>query len=149
MGTRQPDGDGVASRGSALGFVLLLGVVSLFADATYEGARSIVGAYLNLLGASAAAVGFVAGLGEFLGYALRLVSGYAGDRTGRYWAIALTGYVVNLFAVPALALAGRWETAAALVIAERIGKALRTPARDAMLSHAAGQMGRGWAFGVH
>jgi MFS family permease len=136
-------------RRSAVKFVVLLGVVSLFADLTYEGARSAVGRYLGILGASATAVGIVAGLGELVGYAFRLVSGYLSDRTGRYWAITILGYGVNLLSVPLLALAGRWELAAALIILERIGKALRTPARDAMLSHATGSMGRGWAFGLH
>jgi MFS family permease len=126
-----------------------LGVVSLFADATYEGARSITGPFLGSLGASATIVGIVAGLGELVGYALRLVSGYLSDRTGRYWTITLVGYVVNLLAVPVLALAGRWEIAAALIIAERFGKAIRNPPRDAMLSHATSEVGRGWGFGLH
>ncbi|RME62361.1 MAG: MFS transporter [Caldilineae bacterium] len=130
-------------------FVVLLGLVSLFGDVTYEGARSITGPYLAVLGASGAAVGVTAGLGELVGYGLRLVSGWISDRTRRYWAITLLGYGVNLLAVPALALAGRWEVAAALIVAERFGKAIRTPARDAMLSHATTQMGRGWGFGLH
>ncbi len=134
---------------SALKFVVLIGVVSLFADMTYEGARSINGQYLALLGASASVVGIVAGFGELIGYGLRLLSGYVSDRTGRYWAVTIVGYVVNLAAVPLLALAGRWEIAALLMIAERVGKAIRTPARDAMLSHATKEMGRGWGFGVH
>lgn len=134
---------------TALRFVVLLGVVSLFADMTYEGARSITGPYLALLGASGAAVGFISGFGELLGYGLRLVSGYLSDRTGRYWFFTFLGYSLNLLVVPLLALAGRWEVAAALMIAERIGKALRTPARDAMLSHATKEMGRGWGFGLH
>ncbi|MDR7555785.1 MAG: MFS transporter [Armatimonadota bacterium] len=137
------------SRRTALRFVVLLGVVSLLADATYEGSRSVTGPYLAVLGASATAVGVVAGLGELVGYALRLVSGRLADRTRRYWAITITGYVVNLAAVPALALAGHWTTAAALVVAERVGKAIRTPARDAMLSHATQQVGRGYGFGLH
>ncbi|MCS7286542.1 MAG: MFS transporter [Anaerolineae bacterium] len=116
---------------------------------TYEGARSITGPYLGLLGASAAVVGVVAGLGELLGYSLRLVSGYLSDRTRQYWGFTFVGYAVNLLAVPLLALAGRWEVAAALIVAERIGKAIRTPARDAMLSHATSRIGRGWGFGVH
>jgi MFS family permease len=127
----------------------LLGVVSLFADMTYEGARSITGPYLGALGASATVVGVVAGLGELLGYALRLASGYVADRTRRYWTLTVVGYLVNLGAVPLLALTGRWQAAAALMIAERIGKAIRTPARDAMLSHATQQVGRGWGFGLH
>jgi MFS family permease len=132
-----------------MSFVILLGVVSLFSDMTYEGARSITGPYLALLGASATAVGVVAGLGELVGYGLRLVSGYLSDRSGRYWLFTLAGYGLNLLAVPLLALAGRWEIAAALIIAERMGKAVRTPARDAMLSHATKEMGRGWGFGLH
>lgn len=134
---------------TALRFVILLGVVSLLSDATYEGARSITGPFLAALGASGAAVGFVAGFGELVGYGLRLLSGFLSDKTKRYWAITIVGYSVNLLAVPLLALAGRWETAAALMIAERVGKALRTPARDAMLSHATSKMGRGWGFGLH
>lgn len=141
----QPD----APKATALRFVVLLGVVSLFADMTYEAARSITGPYLALLGAGATVVGIVAGFGELIGYALRLVSGYVADRTGKYWAVAMLGYLVNMAAVPALALAGRWELAAFLIIAERAGKAIRTPARDAMLSHATAKMGRGWGFGLH
>lgn len=137
------------AKASALKFVILIGVVSLFADMTYEGARSITGPYLAVLGASGTIVGIVAGFGELVGYALRLVSGYISDRTGRYWTITLFGYVLNMLAVPLLALAGQWEVAAFLMIAERMGKAIRTPARDAMLSHATQRMGRGWGFGVH
>ncbi|MBI4277997.1 MAG: MFS transporter [Armatimonadetes bacterium] len=136
-------------RSPAARFILLLGIVSLGADMTYEGARSIAGPFLAVLGASATAVGVIAGLGELIGYGLRLASGHLADRTGRYWTITVLGYALNLAAVPLLALAGRWEVAAGLIIAERVGKAIRTPARDAMLSHAAHAVGRGWAFGVH
>jgi len=143
-----PGGNDI-SRRSALGFVVLLGVVSLLADMTYEGARSIAGPYLAALGASGAIVGIVAGFGELVGYGLRLVSGPISDRTRRYWAMTVTGYAINLLAVPLLALAGRWEVAAGLMVAERIGKAIRNPPRDAMLSHATSRLGAGWAFGLH
>ena len=139
----------VISKATAFKFVILLGVVSLFADMTYEGARGITGPYLAHLGASGTVVGVVAGFGELIGYALRLVSGYISDRTGRYWAVTLFGYFVNLVAVPLLALAGRWEVAALLMIMERMGKAIRNPSRDAMLSHATHSIGRGWGFGLH
>jgi MFS family permease len=137
------------SRRHAVRFIVLLGVVSLFADMTYEGARAITGPYLALLGASAAVVGIVSGFGELLGYALRLGSGYLSDRTGRYWAITIAGYLLNLFTVPLLALVDRWDLAAILIVAERAGRAVRTPARDAMLSHAGSQTGLGWGFGLH
>ncbi len=145
----QTSSNTTSSKAHALKFIVLLGVVSLFADITYEGARGINGPYLALLGASATTVGFVAGLGELIGYSLRLVSGYISDRIGRYWAITLFGYALNLLAVPALALTGHWEVAALLMITERLGKAMRTPARDAMLSHATKEIGRGKGFGLH
>ena len=133
----------------ALNFIVLLGIVSLFADMTYEGARSAMGPFLGMLGASALVIGVVSGGGELIGYALRLWSGRLADRTRRYWAITFAGYALNLLAVPLLALAGNWQVAAALVILERAGKALRTPARDAMLSYATKSTGRGWGFGLH
>ncbi|HZW29829.1 MAG TPA: MFS transporter [Isosphaeraceae bacterium] len=139
---------GISER-TALRFVVLVGLVSLFADMTYEGARSITGPYLAVLGASGTAVGVIAGLGELLGYGLRLASGYLADRTKHYWALTLLGYGVNVLAVPLLALAGRWEIAAALMIAERVGKAIRTPARDVMLSQATHRIGHGRGFGLH
>ena len=136
-------------KDNAWKFIILLGLVSLLADMTYEGARSITGPYLAILGASAAVVGLVSGLGELVGYGLRFISGYLSDKTHRYWSITITGYVVNLLAVPLLALAGSWEIAAILLILERLGKAIRTPARDVMLSHATSGVGSGWGFGFH
>lgn len=137
------------TRTTAWRLVVLLGVVSLFADATYEGSRSIIGPYLGRLGAGALIVSSVAGLGELLGYALRFFFGALADRSGRYWALTIAGYAVNVLAVPALALTGRWEAAAALVVLERAGKAARTPARDAILSFATRDKELGRAFGIH
>jgi len=130
--------------------VLLIGVMSFFADFVYEGARSVLGPYLLLLGASGAAVGFVSGLGELAGYGLRIVSGRLADKTRQFWPITIFGYVVQMAAVPALALAGSWPAAAALLVLERAGRATRNPPRDVMLSHAGAEMGGyGWAFGLH
>ena len=138
-----------SNTSNALTFILLFGVVSLCADAAYEGARSITGPYLGTLGATAATVGVIAGGGELIGYVLRLLSGYLADRTKRYWLLTILGYAVSLGAVPLLALADHWMIAAGLIAAERMGKAIRTPARDAMLAHATSEVGRGWGFGVH
>src|SRR6266704_2732278 len=134
---------------SALGFVLTIGIVNLFADLTYEGARGIVGPFLGSLGASAAVVGFVGGFGELIGYALRSVSGYFADKTQKYWLVTFAGYAINMLAVPALALAGQWPLAAGLVVAERTGRALRKPVVEAMLSHAGRSIGAGWVFGLN
>lgn len=129
-------------------FIFLFGLVSLFADMTYEGARSIGGAYLALLGANGFIVGVTAGLGELLGYSFRIVSGYLSDKTQKYWPLIFIGYFINLVAVPLLALAGSWQTAALLIVLERFGKAIRTPPRDALVSFASFQMGRGSGFGL-
>lgn len=96
------------NKNLALQFILLFGVVSALGDITYEGARSVYGPYLGSLGASAAVVGLVTGIGEFLGYALRLVSGYFIDRTKLYWPVTILGYGL-LIAVPLLAVAGNWR----------------------------------------
>jgi MFS family permease len=142
------DFDAKAKKKLALTFILLFGLVSALGDVTYEGARSVYGPYLGLLGASAVAIGFVSGVGEFSGYFLRLVSGYLIDRTKKYWLITILGYGM-LVSVPLLALAGRWEIAALFIILERTGKAIRSPGKDAMLSHAAKKMGTGTGFGLH
>jgi MFS family permease len=134
---------------AAVRFVLMVGIISFFADFTYEGSRSIIGQYLGLLGAGALAIGVITGFGELVGYGLRLVSGRSADRTGRYWPITISGYVLQMSVVPLLALAGSWQVAALLIILERVGKAIRNPPRDAMLAHAAKQMGYGWGFGLH
>ena len=136
-------------RRSAMEFVILIGVVSLFADMTYQGAHGNAGPFLALLGASGTVVGLVAGSGELVNYTLRLLFGWWADRSGRYWTILFIGYTVNLLVVPLLALAGHWPTAALLLILERAGKGIRTPVRDAMLSHAAEEVGHGRAFGIH
>jgi predicted MFS family arabinose efflux permease len=136
-------------RNTAFKFVLLIGILSFFADFTYEGSRSILGPYLASLQASAFAVGVVTGLGELLGYSLRLVSGRLADQTQKFWPITIFGYILQMTSVPLLALAGNWPAAAVLIVLERVGKATRNPPRDVMLSHAAKQMGYGWAFGLH
>lgn len=134
---------------SALAFIVSFGIVSLFADMAYEGMRAISGPYLALLGASGAAVGIIAGTGELAGYLLRLFSARLVERTRAFWIIAVVGYAVQMAAVPLLALAGTWWIAAALIICERAGKALRNPAANTMMSRAGEHIGQGWAFGLH
>lgn len=135
---------------AALSFIVLMGVVSLFSDMTHEGGKSILGAYLSLTGASAAAVGFVSGFGELIGYSLRCATGRLADRTKRYWLLTILGYAVDLLAVPALALVPEngWLWAAALIVVERAGKAVKKPAKDTLLSFAAAQNGVGRSFAL-
>src|SRR5438874_10935237 len=137
------------TKRTAIRFLLLIGIVSFFADFAYEGARSVTGPYLAVLGASATLVGFIAGLGELLGYGLRLVSGPLSERTGQFWPITLVGYVVQMSAVPLLAWAPNWQVAGMLIVLERVGKAIRNPPRAVMLSHASKEIGLGFGFGLH
>lgn len=147
--TSSPEQSATEKRAAALRFIVCLGIVSLFADMTYEGAHSIIGPYLKDLGATAFQVAMIAGVGEMLGASLRYFSGRFADRTHAYWTITLSGYAMNVIAVPALAYAQNWQTAAILIIAERTGKALRGPARDVLLSGATQEVGHGWGFGLH
>ncbi len=134
---------------AAFAFVLVMGVVNLFGDMTYEGGASINGPFMATLGASAAAISVFAGVGEFLGYSLRLFSGYAADRTGKHWPLTFVGFAINLFAVPAMALAGSWQVAGVLILAERIGRAIRKPTVEAMLSYSTGWLGTGWVYALN
>jgi len=134
---------------SGLAFIVAFGIVSLFADMAYEGMRGISGPFLASLGATGAAVGAIAGTGELFGYLLRLGSGRLAERTRLYWPIALAGYAIQMAAVPALALAGNWWSAALFIILERTGKAVRNPAANTMMSRAGEEIGQGWAFGLH
>jgi MFS family permease len=135
-------------RRLAYRLILLFGIVAMFGDIVYEGGRSVAGPFLFTLGASAFMVAFIAGFGEFLGYAIRIATGYLADRTHQYWTFVIAGYLM-IGAIPLLVLAGSWEIAAVLLILERIGKAVRSPAKDAMLSHVTSAVGRGWGFGLH
>ena len=132
----------------AIAFITLMGIVSLFSDLTHEGARSILGEYLNLAGASAAAIGFVSGIGELCGYSLRLISGLIADKTKKYWTLVIAGYVIQVLAIPALALVPEhgWVWACGLVILERVGKSVKKPAKNTLVSFAASEIGTGKGF---
>lgn len=135
---------------AAYSFIILLGIVSLLSDMAYEGARSIIGPYLSLLGATAATVGFVSGLGEFVGYAFRLITGFLSDKTKKYWTMTIVGYAMNIIAIPLLAVvpANGWIYACGLIILERFGKAIRTPSKSTLVSFAASEVGVGKGFAV-
>lgn len=131
-------------------FIILFGIVSLFSDMTHEGASSIRGAYLSLLGASASTIGFISGLGELIGYSMRYVFGKLTDKSKQYWPMTIAGYVLDIIAVPALALVGEhgWIAACVLLVIQRMGKAIKKPAKDTIMSFAASQEGVGKSFGI-
>ena len=133
-----------------MAFLLLFGIVSLFSDMTHEGASSIQGAYLSLLGASATVIGFISGLGELVGYSLRYVFGRITDKTKKYWPMTIAGYLIDILAVPLLAFVGEngWIWACVLLVIQRMGKAIKKPAKDTILSFAASQEKAGKSFGI-
>lgn len=137
------------AKSTAFKFLIMIGVANLFADLTYEGARSVIGPFMAQLGATAAIISIVSGLGEFVGYALRAVAGYVADRTGRRWTLTVVGYAINMLAVPALALSGSWPVAAGLIVAERTGRAIRGPVVEGMISRTRTEVGGGFAFGLN
>lgn len=137
-----------SARKLAIQIIVVFGIVSLFGDAIYEGARSVNGPYLKVLGSNAAMVGMIAGAAELFGYLVRLVSGIWADRSKAYWVFTILGYA-TLAAVPLLALSGVWQVAALFIVLERVGKAIRSPAKDTILSTATRQVGTGFGFGLH
>lgn len=137
------------NRITPLRFIAGFGAVSALADLVYEGARSLIGPYLGSLGATAAVVGIITGAGEAAALVLRIVTGRLADRTGRPWPQTALGYALTVICVPLVALTGNLLAAGLLYNGERVGKAVRTPARDTMLAHAAAEVGTGRAFGLH
>lgn len=135
---------------NSLIFIILFGIVSLFSDMTHEGASSLRGVYLSLLGASAGTIGFISGLGELVGYSLRYFFGKLTDKTHKYWLMTIFGYVLDILAVPALALVGSdgWIYACFLLVIQRMGKAIKKPAKDTIMSFAASQEGAGKSFAI-
>lgn len=135
---------------AAMSFIILFGIVSLFSDMTHEGASSIRGSYLSLIGASAGTIGFVSGFGEMIGYSMRYIFGRITDRTGKYWTMTIVGYFLDLIAVPALTFVGEdgWIFACILLVIQKMGKAIKKPAKDTIMSFAATQEGIGKSFGI-
>jgi len=140
--------EGASAKRLAIQLIVVFGVISLFSDTIYEGARSVNGPYLKTLGANAAMVGLIAGLAEMLGYVMRLVTGTWADKSKAYWTFTIVGYG-TLISVPLLALAGTWQAVALLIVLERVGKAIRSPAKDTILSTATRRVGTGFGFGLH
>lgn len=132
-----------------LKILILFGIVSLLADVTYEGTRSILGPFLNTLGATGFLIGIISGAGELIGYGIRIISGYLSDKTKKWWSFTIIGYGINLIAIPLLSITKNLSFASFLILLERFGKAIRTPSRDTILSFVSSKFGHGKGFGIH
>ncbi|MCX7758804.1 MAG: MFS transporter [bacterium] len=128
--------------------VFLFGLVSFFGDIVYEGAKSILGQHMFFLGASAFAIGLVGGLGEFMSFAFRIFFGYLADIKKSHWVMVIIGYGL-LISVSLIYFASSWEMVALFLLLERIGKAIRTPSRDFLVSVVSSKIGIGKTFGIH
>lgn len=134
---------------TAVRFILAFGIISALMDMVYEGARSVTGPFLGALGASALLISVVTGAGEAVALVLRLVFGRLADRPGLRWALAISGYALTTVSVPLLGVTDALWVACLLVLAERLGKAVRSPAKDTMLAEAGSALGQGKAFALH
>ncbi|MBO3803686.1 MAG: MFS transporter [Candidatus Brockarchaeota archaeon] len=128
--------------------IMLMGLVSMLGDVVYESGRGIAPDYLYFLGASAFLVGLTSGIGELVGYAARLASGPLADRYRAYWTFIFLGYGL-IIAVPLMGFTRIVWLVVAFLVAERFGKALRSPSRDAVVSVVSKGLGSGKAFGLH
>ncbi|HOJ64662.1 MAG TPA: MFS transporter [Spirochaetota bacterium] len=132
----------------ALFLIFIFGIISLLGDVIYEGARSIYGPFTKTISMDIALVGFITGLAEFLGYFIRIISGYLSDKTKSPWIFTILGYGM-LISIPLLSLTGIWQIVSIFIICERIGKAIRSPAKDTILSQATKRIGTGLGFAIH
>ncbi|MEW6088315.1 MAG: MFS transporter [bacterium] len=133
---------------TAIMLIILFGIISLFGDIIYEGARSVYGPFAKIIGMDIVLLGFITGMAEFLGYFIRFISGYLSDKTKAYWIFTIAGYGM-IISIPLLSMASVWQTVAILIICERLGKAVRSPAKDTILSSIVGPVGTGWGFALH
>ncbi len=133
---------------SSIIFIILMGIVSMMSDMTHEGARSIYGSFLSLVGASPKVISLISGLGEFIGCSLILVTGIIANKSKKYWTMTIIGYMINLLAIPMLCLTSSngWIFACALILFERVGKAIRKPAKSTLISFSSKNLGEGKSY---
>ena len=131
-------------------FIILMGIISMLSDMTHEGAKSIYGSFLGLVGASPSLISIISGLGEFIGCSLILLTGYVASKTKRYWIMTAVGYSINLLAIPLLAftMENGYIYACSLILLERFGKAIRKPAKSTLVSFSSKNLGEGKSFAL-
>ncbi|KAB2375057.1 MFS transporter [Actinomadura montaniterrae] len=130
--------------------VVALGAVSLITDVSAEMVTAVLPLYLVAgLGLSPLAFGFVDGLYGGAGALVRLAGGHLADRRARHKLVAGAGYALSALAKPALMAAGSVPAVAAVLVADRVGKGVRTAPRDALISLSSPPGAQGRAFGLH
>ena len=127
--------------------VLVLGIVSLFADMSTEMVYPLIPLFLvNALGATFIDVGLIEGVAESAASILKIVSGYLSDRFGKRKSLVYAGYAIAAIAKPLLAFTTAWQQVLAIRFLDRFGKGIRSSARDAIISDSK-SLGAGRSFG--
>ncbi len=129
--------------------ILLLGLVSFFADLSGEMMTPVLPLFIIAIGGSEAAVGFIGGLGDAVANFMKVLSGYISDRVGRRRELILVGYGIPFFAKFGIGLSNSWEQVAVLKPTERLGKGIRGAPRDSLLDDSSLPELRGKVFGFH
>lgn len=129
--------------------MIVLGWVSFFTDASADMVYPLVPAFLVSLGGGATALGWLEGVSEAVSAAIKLWAGHRADRARHPKRFVVAGYGLSALARPLYALAAAPAHAVLVRVADRIGKGMRGPPRDAMLAAVVEEAERGHAFGFH
>ncbi len=131
------------------GNVLLLGLVSFFADISGEMMTPVLPLFIAALGGSSIVIGFIGGLGDAVANIVKVISGYLADKTRRRKQLIAVGYGIPFFAKLGIGLSNSWEQVLILKPTERLGKGIRGAPRDSLLADSIPFELRGKAFGFH
>lgn len=127
----------------------LFGAVSLFNDFASEMIYPLLPAFVTgVLGAGPAALGALDGAAEFAAALVKLSTGRLADRQGLRGPLVLIGYAVAVLVRPVIAFTGAAWQVIGLRVVDRLGKGVRTPARDALIADVTPAFLRGRAFGL-
>src|SRR5512134_2560231 len=112
-----------------------LSLVSLFNDFASEMVYPLLPAFVTVtLGAGAAVLGALDGAADLASAAIKAVSGRWADRRGWRKPLVLGGYAIAVLIRPLIAVASSGAQVVGFRVLDRVGKGLRTPARDAMIA---------------
>jgi MFS family permease len=130
--------------------VVLLGVVSFFADISSEMVYPVIPLFLTgTLNTPLVAVGLIEGVAESTASIFKLIGGVLSDRVRRRLPFAFAGYGLAAIAKPALAAATVWPMALVARFVDRSGKGIRNAPRDALIAASSDSGSLGRAFGLH
>ncbi|KPJ60926.1 MAG: hypothetical protein AMJ46_04335 [Latescibacteria bacterium DG_63] len=129
--------------------VYRLGFVSLFTDLSSQMIYPLIPAFLEGLGATKLLIGLIEGVAEGTASLVRMIAGALSDRLGKRKSFVFVGYSLSTVVRPFLFFANHWLVVFAVRFLDRVGKGIRTPARDALISDSVDPSRKGYGFGFH